>query len=322
MRSVNTGYGDNTQFHRDLDRLMAQLNDAVRSFHGAGRSSDTPSGGAGTRPDRYGWTMIRLFRLQVRPEGRAASRAVSPGCFRHGGRRLAAHPRLRCLTRLRRAWMPSRLPRHHAVERPLEPHLPVRGVPVARSGSRCFSAQRSSPPVPRPIPNSTPSPRCPARPCPAPRRSSPCTRSASPATSSATQIVQTSEDYRVVLRGTDWWAEPLDAMLTRVLAQDLTERLPQTTVYTSAGAVTGSPEATVEVELSRLDLDRSGNLLLIGQAFGFLQVRARRPTPAACGSRSHCPRPASKVRSRQPARRSRRSPIEIATMLAAAPGRR
>ena len=32
MHSVNTGYGDNTQFHRDLDRLMAQLNDAVRSF--------------------------------------------------------------------------------------------------------------------------------------------------------------------------------------------------------------------------------------------------------------------------------------------------
>jgi paraquat-inducible protein B len=32
MRSVNAGYGDNTQFHRDLDRLMAQLNDAVRSF--------------------------------------------------------------------------------------------------------------------------------------------------------------------------------------------------------------------------------------------------------------------------------------------------
>jgi paraquat-inducible protein B len=32
MRSVSTGYGDNTQFHRDLDRLMAQLNDAVRSF--------------------------------------------------------------------------------------------------------------------------------------------------------------------------------------------------------------------------------------------------------------------------------------------------
>jgi paraquat-inducible protein B len=34
MRSVDTGYGDNTQFHRDLDRLMAQLNDAVHSFQG------------------------------------------------------------------------------------------------------------------------------------------------------------------------------------------------------------------------------------------------------------------------------------------------
>jgi paraquat-inducible protein B len=32
MTSVNSGYGDNTQFHRDLDRMMAQLTDAVRSF--------------------------------------------------------------------------------------------------------------------------------------------------------------------------------------------------------------------------------------------------------------------------------------------------
>jgi paraquat-inducible protein B len=31
-RSVDKGYGDDTQFHRDLDRLMAQLIDAVRSF--------------------------------------------------------------------------------------------------------------------------------------------------------------------------------------------------------------------------------------------------------------------------------------------------
>ena len=32
MRSVDAGYGQNTQFHRDVDRLMAQLNDAVHSF--------------------------------------------------------------------------------------------------------------------------------------------------------------------------------------------------------------------------------------------------------------------------------------------------
>jgi paraquat-inducible protein B len=34
LHSVDTGYGSDTQFHRDLDRLMAQLNDAVRSFKG------------------------------------------------------------------------------------------------------------------------------------------------------------------------------------------------------------------------------------------------------------------------------------------------
>ncbi len=32
LRSVDAGYGNDTQFHRDLDRLMAQLTDAVRSF--------------------------------------------------------------------------------------------------------------------------------------------------------------------------------------------------------------------------------------------------------------------------------------------------
>ena len=33
-RSVDRGYGDNAQFHRDLDRLMIQLTEAVRSFQG------------------------------------------------------------------------------------------------------------------------------------------------------------------------------------------------------------------------------------------------------------------------------------------------
>ena len=30
--SLDSGYGDNTQFNRDLDRLLVQLNDAVRSI--------------------------------------------------------------------------------------------------------------------------------------------------------------------------------------------------------------------------------------------------------------------------------------------------
>ena len=90
------------------------------------------------------------------------------------------------------------------------------------------------------------------------------------------QIVRSSEGYQLDLRTNDWWGEPIDAMLARVLAEDLTQRLPQSTIYTSSGAVTGSPQATIEIELRRLDLDRSGNLLLIAQ--GSVSFK-NRPTP-------------------------------------------
>jgi uncharacterized lipoprotein YmbA len=54
-------------------------------------------------------------------------------------------------------------------------------------------------------------------------------------------------------------------MLARVLMEDLRQRLPQITIYTSSGAVTGSPEATIEIDVQRLDLDTAGNLVLSGQ---------------------------------------------------------
>jgi len=79
-------------------------------------------------------------------------------------------------------------------------------------------------------------------------------------------IVMSSGDYRVALRANAWWAEPVDAMLGRVLVEDLAQRLPQSTIYASAGAVTGSPEATIELEVQRFDLDRDGTLLLIAQS--------------------------------------------------------
>jgi paraquat-inducible protein B len=33
MQSLDNGYGDNTKFNRDLERLLLQLTDAVRSIH-------------------------------------------------------------------------------------------------------------------------------------------------------------------------------------------------------------------------------------------------------------------------------------------------
>jgi uncharacterized protein len=88
-------------------------------------------------------------------------------------------------------------------------------------------------------------------------------------------IVQTSGDYRIVLRPGSWWGEPIDAMLGRVLVQNLAQRLPQSTVYASSGALSGSsPDATIELEVQRLDLNRDGQLLLIAQASVSFEKRA------------------------------------------------
>jgi uncharacterized protein len=79
------------------------------------------------------------------------------------------------------------------------------------------------------------------------------------------QIVRSSENYRVDVSANDWWGEPLDAMLGRVVVQELGDRLPQSSVYLSTSAVTATPDATVEIQLERLDVDAHGQLVLMAQ---------------------------------------------------------
>ena len=80
------------------------------------------------------------------------------------------------------------------------------------------------------------------------------------------EIVRSSENYRLDVMSNDWWGEPLGAMLTRILVEELTQRLPQSTVFRESGAVTASPDATIELNMQRLDEDASGNLVLQAQA--------------------------------------------------------
>jgi uncharacterized lipoprotein YmbA len=80
------------------------------------------------------------------------------------------------------------------------------------------------------------------------------------------QIVTSSENYRLDVKANDWWGEPLGAMLTRVLRQELGQRLTQSTVLNESGAVTASPDAIIELDLQRLDQDPGGNLILQAQA--------------------------------------------------------
>ncbi len=81
-----------------------------------------------------------------------------------------------------------------------------------------------------------------------------------------TQIVRSTENYRLSAMSNDWWGEPLAAMLSRVLVQELRQRLPRTVVYGNSSPLSLSPEATIDLSIERLDEDASGNVLLQGQA--------------------------------------------------------
>jgi uncharacterized lipoprotein YmbA len=80
------------------------------------------------------------------------------------------------------------------------------------------------------------------------------------------EIVRSSENYRLDVMSNDWWGEPLGAMLSRILIEELSQRLPQSTVFGESGAVTAAPDATIELNMQRLDEDASGNLVLQAQA--------------------------------------------------------
>ena len=79
------------------------------------------------------------------------------------------------------------------------------------------------------------------------------------------QIVRSSEGYRMDVLSNEWWGEPLDTMIGRILVQELNQRLPGSTVYGDSGAISTPPDATVEINLQRLDLDRDGAVLLAAQ---------------------------------------------------------
>ena len=79
------------------------------------------------------------------------------------------------------------------------------------------------------------------------------------------QIVRSSENFRLDVLSNEWWGEPLDAMIGRTLARGLTQRLPGSTVYLENGAISAEPDATVQVNVERLDQDASGTVRLVAQ---------------------------------------------------------
>ena len=93
------------------------------------------------------------------------------------------------------------------------------------------------------------------------------------------EIVRAAGPYRVGVSGTERWAEPFGDMLGRVLAENLTYRMPGSAIFTEAGGLSASGDAVVELDVQRFDADASGMVTLLAQ----LAVRhngSRRPAPS------------------------------------------
>ena len=136
------------------------------------------------------------------------------------------------------------------------------------------------------------------------------------------QIVRSSENYRLDVMQNDWWGEPLGAMLSRVLVEELSQRLPQSAVISENGAVSSPADATIELNLRRLDEDAAGNLVLQAQAARELQRAAR--ADACRASASRCSRKAPGVPSEVAAISTAVGQLAdgLASMLLAGPGGR
>jgi uncharacterized lipoprotein YmbA len=76
-------------------------------------------------------------------------------------------------------------------------------------------------------------------------------------------IVLKQADYQLSVNSQVRWGEPLGDMIGRVLAQDLTQRLPGSSVYSNDGAIASDPSVRVEINVQRFDAEADGSVKLV-----------------------------------------------------------
>ncbi len=105
------------------------------------------------------------------------------------------------------------------------------------------------------------------------------------------QIVRSSEGYRMDVLSNEWWGEPLDAMMGRILVEELNQRLPGSHgLWRQRRHLHAAADATVEINLQRFDLDRDGAVLLAAQIAVDGKHQRRAGWRSRCGRRMGRPR--------------------------------
>lgn len=93
------------------------------------------------------------------------------------------------------------------------------------------------------------------------------------------EIVRSGGQYQLRLAANERWGEPLGDLIGRVMAEELTTRLPGSTVFTTAGSIGADADAAVEMDVQRFDLDSSGQVILLAQV-AIQRGRGRTPVAA------------------------------------------
>jgi uncharacterized lipoprotein YmbA len=78
-------------------------------------------------------------------------------------------------------------------------------------------------------------------------------------------IVKRAGDFSLDIHSNDIWAEPLADMLQATLVQDLTQRMPGTTVIGSGGSIGANSDLIIETNVMRFDPNPDGTLTLQAQ---------------------------------------------------------
>jgi len=76
------------------------------------------------------------------------------------------------------------------------------------------------------------------------------------------QIVRHGNTYVLKADEYERWAESLDTMITRVLVEDLTMRLPGAQVSAAASPVTAKADTMIAVDIERFDADPGNSVVL------------------------------------------------------------
>jgi uncharacterized lipoprotein YmbA len=89
------------------------------------------------------------------------------------------------------------------------------------------------------------------------------------------EIVSYSDPYELSMSEYVRWGEGLGDMVTRVLVEDLAQRLPLSRPFAASGPLTlPSPDVTIEINIDRFGPDPSGAVVLAAQWVAHRERRA------------------------------------------------